>query len=44
MSISPNKLLRSFPPLQAKDIIALTVLLVRKIPDDVYAEMVNHAK
>ncbi|KAJ5219393.1 uncharacterized protein N7498_001492 [Penicillium cinerascens] len=43
-SPSPNKLLRSFPPLQAKDIIALTVLLVRKIPDEVYAEMVNHAK
>ncbi|KAJ5678498.1 uncharacterized protein N7477_004131 [Penicillium maclennaniae] len=43
-SPSPNKLLRSFPPLQAKDIIALTVLLVRKIPDDVYEEMVNHAK
>ncbi|KAJ5542574.1 hypothetical protein N7535_004996 [Penicillium sp. DV-2018c] len=43
-SPSPNKILRSFPPLDAKEIIALTVLLVRKIPEDLYAEMINHAK
>ncbi|KAJ5807892.1 hypothetical protein N7474_009161 [Penicillium riverlandense] len=43
-SPSPNKILRSFPPLDAKEIIALTVLLVQKIPDDLYAEMVSHAK
>lgn len=42
--VSPNKILRSFPPLDAKEIIALTVLLVQKIPDDLYAEMVSHAK
>ncbi|KAJ5855475.1 uncharacterized protein N7529_009419 [Penicillium soppii] len=43
-SPSPNKILRSFPPLDAKEIIALTVLLVRKIPEDLYAEMIAHAK
>ncbi|KAJ5156963.1 uncharacterized protein N7482_008063 [Penicillium canariense] len=43
-SPSPNKILRSLPPLDAKDIIALTVLLVQKIPNDLYAEMINHAK
>ncbi|KAJ6124604.1 hypothetical protein N7471_011921 [Penicillium samsonianum] len=43
-SPSPNKILRSFPPLDAKEIIALTVLLVRKIPEDLYAEMISHAK
>ena len=41
---SPNKILRSFPPLDAKEIIALTVLIVRKIPEDLYAEMITHAK
>ncbi|KAJ9199757.1 hypothetical protein DTO166G4_5923 [Paecilomyces variotii] len=43
-SPSPNKVLRSFLPLNAKEIIALTVLLVRDIPDDLYQEMVDHAK
>lgn len=43
-SSSPNKLLRSFPALDAKEIIALTVLIVRKIPDDLYQELVVHAK
>lgn len=43
-SFSPNKILRSFPPLDAKEIIALTVLIVRKIPQDLYAEMIDHAK
>lgn len=41
---SPNKILRSFPPLDAKEIIALTVLIVRKIPDALYAELIDHAK
>lgn len=41
---SPNKILRSFPPLDAKEIIALTVLIVRKIPSPLYVELVNHAK
>ncbi|KAL1956853.1 hypothetical protein VTO42DRAFT_6701 [Malbranchea cinnamomea] len=43
-SSSPNKILRSLPPLNAKEIIALTVLIVRKIPDDLYEELVVHAK
>ncbi|EAW08409.1 putative mitotic check point protein (Bub2) [Aspergillus clavatus NRRL 1] len=43
-SPSPNKILRSFPPLDAKEIIALTVLIVRKIPESLYAELVDHAK
>ncbi|PLB45159.1 mitotic check point protein [Aspergillus steynii IBT 23096] len=41
---SPNKILRSFPPLDAKEIIALTVLIVRKIPEPLYAELIDHAK
>ena len=41
---SPGKLLRSFPPLHAKEIIALTVNLVRKIPSDLYEELVHHAE
>lgn len=43
-SPSPNKVLRSFPPLDAKEIIALTVLIVRKIPEELYAELIDHAK
>lgn len=43
-SESPNKVLRSFPPLDAEKIISLTVSFVRKIPDDLYAELVDHAK
>lgn len=41
---SPNKLLRSFPPLEADKVISLTVSFVRKIPDDLYGELVDHAK
>ncbi|KAL4907509.1 hypothetical protein BDW74DRAFT_149320 [Aspergillus multicolor] len=43
-SSNPNKILRSFPPLDAKEIIALTVLIVRKIPEPLYAELIEHAK
>ncbi|GKZ79028.1 budding uninhibited by benzimidazole-protein [Aspergillus niger] len=43
-SPNPNKILRSFPPLDAKEIIALTVLIVRKIPEPLYAELIDHAK
>ncbi|KAL1970482.1 hypothetical protein VTN77DRAFT_4126 [Rasamsonia byssochlamydoides] len=43
-SESPNKVLRSLPPLDAEKIISLTVSFVRKIPDDLYAELVDHAK
>lgn len=41
---SPTKVLRSFPPLEAEQIIKLTLVVVQKIPDDVYAELVNHAR
>ncbi|KAJ5654684.1 hypothetical protein N7490_001687 [Penicillium lividum] len=43
-SDNPNKILRNLPPLNAKEIIGLTVLLVQRIPSDLYAEMVSHAK
>lgn len=43
-SPSPTKILRSFPPLQAETIKELTLTLIKKIPDDVYAEVVAHAK
>lgn len=41
---SPAKILRSFPPLQAEVIKEVTLSLVMKIPDDVYAEIVAHGK
>lgn len=41
---SPTKILRSFPPLEAETIKELTLTLIKKIPDDVYAEIVSHAK
>lgn len=43
-AFSPTKLLRSFPPLQAKLIIEITVSNLRKIPADVYGELVHHAE
>ncbi|EEQ33162.1 CDC16 protein [Microsporum canis] len=43
-SPSPNKILRSFPPIDAKETIALTVLVVQKIPSDLYEELLLHAK
>ncbi|OBT45356.1 hypothetical protein VE00_04077 [Pseudogymnoascus sp. WSF 3629] len=43
-SPSPTKILRSFPPLQAETIKELTLTLIKKIPDDVYAEIVTHAQ
>jgi cell cycle arrest protein BUB2 len=42
--LSPTKILRSFPPLQAEMIKEVTLTLIKKIPDDVYAEIVSHAK
>ncbi|CAK7219604.1 CDC16 protein [Sporothrix curviconia] len=42
-SPSPNKLLRSFPALQADSIKRVTLTIIRKLPSDVYAEIVNHA-
>ncbi|KAL8677962.1 MAG: hypothetical protein Q9186_005660 [Xanthomendoza sp. 1 TL-2023] len=43
-SPSPTKLLRSFPPLQARLIIEITVSNLRKIPADIYEELVHHAE
>lgn len=43
-SPSPTKVLRSFPPLEAEKIIKLTLFVVQKVPDEVYAELVNHAR
>ncbi|CZR50748.1 related to cell cycle arrest protein BUB2 [Phialocephala subalpina] len=43
-SPSPTKILRNFPPLQAEMIKEVTLSLIKKIPDDVYAEIVAHAK
>ena len=40
---SPNKLLRSFPALQADSIKRVTLTIIRKLPSEVYAEIVNHA-
>ncbi|RYO99806.1 hypothetical protein DL764_006699 [Monosporascus ibericus] len=42
-SSSPNKLLRSFPTLQADQIKRTALAIVKMIPDDVYAEIVTHA-
>ena len=43
-SASPSKLLRSFPALDAQEIIRTTLEIVRKIPNELYAELVVHAK
>ncbi|RQM06973.1 hypothetical protein DH86_00000110, partial [Scytalidium sp. 3C] len=43
-SPSPTKVLRSFPPLQAETIKQVTLTLIKMIPDDIYAEIVAHAK
>ena len=42
--LSPTKILRSFPPLNAQMVKEVTLTLIKKIPDDVYAEIVSHAK
>ncbi|KAL7628682.1 CDC16 protein [Parahypoxylon ruwenzoriense] len=42
-SLSPNKLLRSFPALQAELIKRTALAIIKMIPDDVYAEIVKHA-
>ncbi|CUS09054.1 unnamed protein product [Tuber aestivum] len=41
---SPMKLLRQFPPLNAKMIVSVAVSLVRKIPEELFEELVNHAR
>ncbi|KAH9902196.1 rab-GTPase-TBC domain-containing protein [Xylariomycetidae sp. FL2044] len=41
-SSSPNKLLRSFPSLQADKIKRTALAIIKMIPDDVYEEIVTH--
>ncbi|KAK0747908.1 rab-GTPase-TBC domain-containing protein [Apiosordaria backusii] len=43
-SPSPNKLLRSFPALQADQIKRTTLAIIKMIPDDVYSDIVAHAR
>ncbi|KAK5074885.1 CDC16 protein [Lithohypha guttulata] len=43
-SPSPGKLLRSFPNLNAEEIIKGTLLIVRDLPEDIYAEVVRHGR
>ncbi|KAI9720433.1 MAG: hypothetical protein M1812_002939 [Candelaria pacifica] len=43
-SPSPTKILRSFPPLQAKQVIGVACSLVPKVSNDVYMDIVMHAK
>ncbi|KAL7929026.1 TBC domain-containing protein [Trichoderma chlorosporum] len=42
-SQSPNKLLRSFPQLNADLVKSVTISIIKKIPDDVYEEIATHA-
>ncbi|RDA85769.1 hypothetical protein CP532_6312 [Ophiocordyceps camponoti-leonardi (nom. inval.)] len=42
-SPSPIKVLRSFPQLHAHLVKTVTIGIIKKIPDDVYAEIVAHA-
>lgn len=39
---SPMRLLRTFPPLDALQIIGIAVTLVRDIPAELYDELVRH--
>lgn len=41
---SPNKVLRSFPPLNADLIKSVTIGIIKQIPDDIYADIVMHAQ
>ena len=38
------KILRQFPPLQARTVIGTTVLLVMDLPEELYAELVAHPR
>ncbi|KAI0385844.1 TBC-domain-containing protein [Hypomontagnella monticulosa] len=42
-SINPNKLLRSFPPLRAEMVKRTALLILKSLPEDLYAEIVRHA-
>ncbi|KGB78608.2 hypothetical protein CNBG_4446 [Cryptococcus deuterogattii R265] len=41
-SPSPMKILRTFPPLDARPVIGVTVALVKDIPEELYRELVAH--
>lgn len=41
---SPAKMLRSFPSLNADEIIKMTLLVVRELPDDLFRDVVVHAR
>jgi cell cycle arrest protein BUB2 len=41
---SPNQVLRSFPPLQARKIKAIAISFVNKLPEELYHRLVIHAK
>lgn len=41
---SPMKLLRQFPPLNSKTIISCAVSLVRRIPVELFNQLVDHAR
>lgn len=42
-SPNPSHFLRTFPALNAEKVQAMTLALLAKLPDDVYAEIVSHA-
>ncbi|KAL5115290.1 CDC16 protein [Pleosporales sp. CAS-2024a] len=44
LNILPNQILRSLPNLVAKDVIGVAMSFAGKIPEDMYAEIINHAK
>lgn len=43
-SHSPNQILRNLPGLNARKIIDVAVSFSGQIPEDMYAEIVSHAK
>lgn len=40
----PMKLLRNFPPLSAKEVIGVTIVLVKDIPEELYEQLVAHPR
>jgi len=43
-SPSPGKILRSFPQLKSEEVIKMTLLIVRELPEDIYDEVVQHGR
>jgi len=41
---SPNQILRNLPSLNAQQVIAVAMSFAGKVPEDMYAEIINHAK